>query len=118
MIMIRRRGDLERSGPGRFTPGELVRHRRYGYRGVVVDYDTTCQAAEAWYQSNKTQPKRDQPWYHVLVDGSNQTTYAAQDSLMPDPCDEPIRHPLLGAFFSAFHEGAYVRNDRPWPPEA
>ncbi len=115
MIMIRKRGGLDHSGPGRFARGELVRHRRYGYRGVVVDFDATCKAPEDWYQSNQTQPAKDQPWYHVLVDGSDQTTYAAESSLMPDPSSEPISHPLLVAFFSAFHDGAYVRNDRPWP---
>ena len=26
-----------------FTSGQLVRHRHYGYRGVVVEADRTCQ---------------------------------------------------------------------------
>ena len=69
----------------RFAPGDLVRHRRYGYRGVVVDSDPECLADEAWYQSNKTQPKKDQPWYHVLVHGGGQLTYPAETSLEPDP---------------------------------
>ncbi len=64
-----------------YHPGQIVRHRRYGYRGVVVDSDLTCKADEAWYQSNQTQPDRNQPWYHVLVDGTSNTTYAAQTSL-------------------------------------
>ncbi len=51
-----------------YHPGQIVRHRRYGYRGVVVDSDLTCKADEAWYQSNQTQPDRNQPWYHVLND--------------------------------------------------
>ena len=86
----------------RFHVGQLVRHRRYGYRGVVVAYDTTCQADDEWYARNQTQPERDQPWYHVLVDGSAQTTYAAQTSLETDPSREPIRHPWLERYFSAF----------------
>ena len=49
----------------KFFPGQIVRHKRYGYRGVVVDFDTTCQADETWYQSDNTQPVRNQPWYHV-----------------------------------------------------
>ena len=53
-----------------FESGQLVRHRRYGYRGVVVDRDEFCQADDEWYSKNQTQPNRDQPWYHVLVDGS------------------------------------------------
>ena len=99
----------------RFGPGDLVHHRRYGYRGVVVDFDTRCQADEAWYQSNQTQPDRDQPWYHVLVHGTGNTTYVAQENLESDTTGQPIEHPLLGYFFSDFTDGHYVRNDRPWP---
>ena len=114
MIMIRRaeRPDDE-SGP-RFAPGELVRHRRYGYRGVVVDADPACSASNEWYAANKTQPRRDQPWYHVLVHASAQATYAAEENLEPDPSNEAILHPLLGQFFEFFDGGRYVRNDRPW----
>ena len=100
-----------------FTRGQLVRHRHYGYRGVVVEADPTCQAEETWYYGNRSQPGRNQPWYHVLVDGSRLNTYAAQTSLEADPSAEPIEHPLLEAFFCEFAGDGYVRNDRPWPSE-
>ena len=54
-----------------FDVGTLVRHRRYGYRGVIVAFDATCQASDQWYYSNQTQPSHDQPWYHVLVHESS-----------------------------------------------
>ena len=101
-------------GEAQFAPGDLVRHRRYGYRGLVVALDVTFSGSESWYQSNNTQPKRNRPWYHVFVHGSHQTTYAAQDSLMEEAQPAPIEHPLLGAFFSSFVGARYVRNDRPW----
>ncbi len=116
MIMILRQRGSKSDGPGRFAPGELVQHRRYGYRGVVVASDASCQASEAWYRKNQTQPRKDQAWYHVLVDGSDGTTYAAEENLLADPIGAPIAHPLLDTFFSAFHDGAYVRNETPWPP--
>jgi heat shock protein HspQ len=94
-----------------YAPGQLVRHRRYGYRGVVVDFDTTCLAEELWYHRNRTQPPRNQPWYHVLVDGSEATTYAAQTSLMPDDSGEPVTHPLVVVFFESFAAGRYERNE-------
>ncbi|MHC4471614.1 MAG: heat shock protein HspQ [Planctomycetota bacterium] len=94
-----------------FAPGQLVRHRRYGYRGVVAEFDTTCQADELWYYQNETQPPRNQPWYHVLVDGSNATTYAAQTSLMADEALEPVDHPLVAELFTAFENGRYERSD-------
>lgn len=97
-----------------FEPGQLVRHRRYGYRGVVVQRDETCQADDQWYQNNQTQPDRNQPWYHVLVHGSSTCTYAASENLMAELAVIPIDHPLVPIFFSDFKHGAYVRNDQPW----
>jgi heat shock protein HspQ len=96
-----------------FKPGQLVKHKRYGYRGIIVAVDLTCQATEAWYKSNSSQPDRNQPWYHVLVDDTDQSTYAAQTSLEPDPNAEVIKHPWLDEFFSDFIDGQYIRNQRP-----
>lgn len=114
MIQLRRGRARDGDAPSRFVPGDLVRHRRYGYRGVVVDVDLECRASQRWYESNRTQPRRDQPWYHVLVDGADHSTYAAEDSLMPDYSPVEVRHPLVGLFFSGFEDGFYTRNDRPW----
>lgn len=113
MIMLK--PELSGHTPTKFAPGELVRHVRYHYRGVVVAHDPKCMASEDWYQSNQTQPKRDQPWYHVLVHESESITYPAESSLEPDENDESITHPLLNRFFSGFEEGRYHRNDVPWP---
>lgn len=105
--------DDELSAP-LFSEGELVRHRRYGYRGVVVSLTLEFDGDEGWYQSNQTQPDKAQPWYHVLVHGGIQNTYAAQSSLEADPEGEPIEHPMIPLFFSGFEDGSYVRNDMPW----
>jgi len=98
-----------------FEPGELVRHRRYSYRGVIVQRDECCQADDEWYAKNQTQPDRDQPWYHVLVDQTSTCTYAASENLAEDTSGLPIAHPLLPHFFSEFKDGGYTRNDQPWP---
>ena len=98
-----------------FEPGQLIRHRRYGYRGVVVHRDEFCRADDAWYEKNQTQPDRDQPWYHVLVDGSSICTYAAAESLVADASELPVEHPFLWHFFDGFMDGYYDRNDEPWP---
>lgn len=100
--------------PARYQVGQLVRHRRYGYRGVVVAFDSSCQADEQWYQGNRTQPSRDQPWYHVLVHGSDAITYAAESNLLPDESCDPVDHPCVELFFRDFDDGRYVRNQRPW----
>jgi heat shock protein HspQ len=98
-----------------FEPGQLVRHRRYDYRGVVVDRDEACQADHEWYAKNQTQPDRNQRWYHVLVDGTSTCTYAASANLVADEIGLPVEHPLVSHFFCDFKDGRYVRNDTPWP---
>jgi heat shock protein HspQ len=92
-----------------FEIGQLVCHRRYGYRGVIVACDPCCQAGEKWYLSNKTQPPREQPWYHVLVHKSGGiSTYVAQSNLESDASGEPIDHPRLKTYFSTFQDGRYI----------
>ena len=114
MIQFRQRSKSDRTGPNRFAPGDLVRHRRYDYRGVIVDFDPVCKAAEEWYRANRTQPSRDQPWYHVLVGGGHHSTYAAEDSLVAEWEPAEIDHPLVPRFFTAFTGDHYLRNDQPW----
>lgn len=93
----------------RFEPGELVRHRLYGYRGVIVSHDPYCMAGDTWYQSNKTQPAKQQPWYHVLVhDSGGLSTYVAQSNLEPDESGAPVNHPRIGCYFAAFKQGRYL----------
>ena len=92
-----------------FSVGELIRHKRFEYRGVVVDVDPTFQLSEDWYdQVARSRPPKDAPWYHVLVDGSDQMTYVAQRNLERDTIAEPIQHPLLEHFFEGFDGSRYV----------
>ena len=92
-----------------FALGIVVKHKLYHYRGVIVAYDMQCDAGDKWYLANKTQPSRDQPWYHVLVDESGGlSTYVAQSNLVSDESGQPIDHPRISSYFSAFKEGAYV----------
>ena len=114
MIMMNRSIPRDGDKPT-FERGQLVRHRRYGYRGVVVDFDLECLADEHWYQSNQTQPDRSRPWYHVLVHDTESTTYAGQENLQEDMSGRPVEHPLIAHFFSGFVDGRHIRNDRSWP---
>ena len=94
----------------KFAVGELVHHRLFDYRGVVADVDRNFQASEEWYQAMaKSRPPKNRPWYHVLVHGSDHTTYVAERNLEADPIDDPVEHPLLEQFFSGFERGKYIR---------
>jgi heat shock protein HspQ len=97
-----------------FKPGDLIHHKRYEYRGVIVDFDLTCTADENWYQNNQTQPKQNQPWYHVLVHNTEMVTYVAQSNLERDDSGDEIIHPMLSVFFNGFRNGRYDRNEKQW----
>lgn len=93
----------------RFTVGDLVHHRMFDYRGVVVDVDPVFMLSDEWYESvAKSRPPRDEPWYHVLVDRTTQNTYVAERNLEPDETGQPITHPLLEARFDGFEGGRYI----------
>ena len=96
-----------------FAIGQTVHHRLFDYRGVIFDVDHVYLGTDDWYeQVARTRPPKDQPWYHVLVDGSDHMTYVAQRNLEPDPSGGPIRHPLTTCFFSDFRDGVYIPNQR------
>ena len=101
-----------------FAVGEVVVHRIYHYRAVVVALDPTCQADEEWYQSNQTQPSKDQAWYHLLVDGAQHVTYSAESNLQRDGSGTSIVHPMLNLFFFGLNKetNQYLRNEVPWNP--
>jgi heat shock protein HspQ len=94
-----------------FKVGEIVHHLRYDYRGVIVGCDATCEADETWYefqtQGKSYKPTRQQPWYHVLVDGATHQTYVAQQNLEPGDSTRPIDHPLVDQAFATFLGGRY-----------
>lgn len=95
----------------KFTIGQLVRHKLFDYRGVVVDVDPEFSLSEEWYeQVAKSRPPKDAPWYRVLVGGAFHETYVAERNLEPDDLGAPIEHPLLAEFFDAFEDGHYVRH--------
>ena len=94
----------------KFHVGQLVHHKLFDYRGVVIDADATCQASEAWYLAvARSRPPKDRPWYHVLVHDAEHMTYVAERNLEPDPSGEPIRHPELHLYFDDLRDGFYRR---------
>ena len=96
----------------RFGVGQLIRHQRFGYRGVIVDVDPEFGLTEEWYEEvARSRPPKDQPWYHVLPDGAAHATYVAERHLELDASGRPVRHPLLDRYFAAFEGGRYVRTD-------
>jgi heat shock protein HspQ len=97
----------------RFAVGDLIHHRLFDYRGVIVDVDPEFQLTDEWYEAvAQSRPPKDKPWYHILVHGSSHTTYVAERNLERDESMSPIEHPMLGQFFSRFESGRYVSENR------
>ena len=101
------------SSQAQFAIGEIIHHRLFDYRGVIYDVDPVFCGTDEWYeQVAKTRPPKDQPWYRVLVDGSDHETYVAQRNLESDPSGMPINHPLTPVFFTEFRDGVYIPKQR------
>ena len=94
----------------RFSVGDVIRHRLFDYRGVVVDVDAEFSLTDEWYDTvARSRPPKDEPWYHVLVHDATHMTYVAERHLEADAADAPIRHPWLREFFDAREGDRYVR---------
>ena len=103
----------------KFFVGQIVHHKKFDYRGVIVDVDATFQGSNQWYkQIARSEPRKEKPWYHVLVHGGDASTYVAEENLLEDAGGEQVIHPLAATFFMYFHQGAYIpRDDVSFPAE-
>ena len=97
-------------GQPKYDHGQLVHHRLFNYRGVIVKVDETFNLTEQWYRTVAlSRPPKDQPWYHVLVHDASHRTYVAERNLEPDPGGQPIRHPELAQHFNVLSDGHYSK---------
>ena len=92
----------------KFNIGDLVVHKRQGYRAVVVDVDPLFQASGRY---NPQASKRDfatrNPWYRLLVDESSQLTYVEESLLVFDPNQQAIENPKLDHYLEKRPDGYY-----------
>ncbi len=106
-------GTVTNISSARFAVGDLVHHRLFDYRGVIVDVDPDFQLTEEWYEAvAQSRPPKDKPWYHVLVHEAAHATYVAERNLESDDSESPIKHPMLKRLFSRFENGRYVSDDQ------
>lgn len=95
----------------KYRLGQILRHRKHPFRGVVFDVDATFSNTEEWYDSipEESRPSRDQPFYHLLAENeqSYYVAYVSEQNLEPDRSGEPIDHPDLPEMFGDFEDGAY-----------
>jgi heat shock protein HspQ len=91
-----------------FHLGQIVRHKEFGYRGVVYDVDPAYQGSDAWFDRNAgAQPaSKEAPWYYVIVDEEEGETYVPEQHLEADESGEPVWHPELDDLFGDVRNGS------------
>ena len=95
-----------------FAIGQVVRHRVYPFRGVIIDVDPEFNNSEEWWESipPEVRPRRDQPFYHLLAE--NETTayeaYVSEQNLLLDDSGEPVNHPQVEQVFGEFLGSHYA----------
>jgi len=71
-----------------FNIGDIVKHRIYPFRGVIIDVDPEFSNTEEWYQSipAEIRPSRNQPYYHLMAENTETfyTAYVSQQNLVRD----------------------------------
>eukprot|EP00244_Chara_vulgaris_P013759 TRINITY_DN811_c0_g3_i3.p1 TRINITY_DN811_c0_g3~~TRINITY_DN811_c0_g3_i3.p1 ORF type:complete len:323 (-),score=39.05 TRINITY_DN811_c0_g3_i3:426-1370(-) len=98
-----------------YRVGDVIVHRRYGYRGVIYGHDPECSAPEDWQEATRIDmlnEGRNQPFYHVLVDSRDRpgvmSTYVAQENIVLERNASPLLHPWIKKFFVGFQDGQYM----------
>lgn len=95
----------------RFAIGEVVRHRKLDFRGVIFDVDPVFANSDEWYDSipEELRPAKDQPFYHLLAENADSSyiAYVSQQNLIADDSDEPVDHPGIDGLFEGYVAGRY-----------
>ena len=91
--------------------GQIVRHKKHPFRGVVFDVDPEFSNTEEWYASipEEARPIKDQPFYHLLAenDQSYYIAYVSEQNLIADISGQPVDHPDVPDLFGPFEDGTY-----------
>lgn len=98
-----------------FSIGQVVRHRVYEFRGVIVDVDPEFNNTEEWWQSipEEVRPSKDQPFYHLLAENESNAyeAYVSEQNLLVDDSGEPVNHPQVAEVFGEFLGDSYALPD-------
>lgn len=101
----------------KFRIGQVVKHKLWGYRGIIIGWDATASAPPNWLKENhEDHPNwREQPNYAVLVDIRDRTipqlTYVPEENIEV-MTNRRVTHPGLEDYFEGFDGAQYL--PRPW----
>ncbi len=95
----------------KYSLGQIVRHRKHPFRGVIFDVDPVFSNSEEWYEAipEDSRPSKEQPFYHLLAENEDSyyVAYVSEQNLVVDKSGEPVEHPGLPEFFGDFDDGQY-----------
>lgn len=95
----------------KFGIGQVVKHRLFPFRGVIVDVDPVFSNTEEWWLAipEAIRPRKDQPFYHLLAENeeSHYTAYVSEQNLLVDDTGEPVSHPAITEAFQRKKGGGY-----------
>ncbi|MCA0401524.1 MAG: heat shock protein HspQ [Proteobacteria bacterium] len=96
----------------KFTIGQVVRHRRFPFRGVIFDVDPEFANTEEWWLSipEDMRPSKDQPFYHLFAENEENeyVAYVSEQNLLPDESGQPLRHPQIDEMFEPATRGQFA----------
>ena len=94
----------------KYNLGQVVRHKKHPFRGVIFDVDPEFANTEEWYESipEDSRPVKDQPFYHLLAENEQSfyVAYVSEQNLVADYSGE-VNHPDIPDLFGPFTDGAY-----------
>lgn len=96
----------------KFGIGQIVKHRKYAFRGVVYDVDPVFSNTEEWWEAipEDIRPRKDQPFYHLYAenDETEYVAYVSEQNLLEDTSGDPIRHQQVDEMFVRAGDGGYL----------
>ncbi|MBM3550937.1 MAG: heat shock protein HspQ [Alphaproteobacteria bacterium] len=102
---------MPRENIAKFAIGQVVKHRRYPFRGVIYDVDPVFANTEEWWLSipEELRPRKDQPFYHLFAENAETeyVAYVSEQNLLPDDSNRPVRHPQVDETFERDDDGVY-----------
>ncbi|XP_006813670.1 uncharacterized protein LOC102806273 [Saccoglossus kowalevskii] len=102
----------------KYRVGQVIRHKKWGYRGVITGWDLTAKAPEEWLKQMHPKDKpywRNHPNYAILVDTRDravpQLTYIPEENI-EIITNTKIIHPEIENYFEGFDGSQFLA--RPW----
>ena len=100
--------------PAKFKLGEVVRHRKFDFRGIIFDVDPIFDNTDEWLDRipEDRRPSKNQPFYHILAENEDKSVYIAyvsQQNLVEDSDKNPFTHPSVKLIFDGKDvDGNYI----------